>query len=325
MAKVSVIVPVYNTEKYLRRCLDSLVNQTLQELEIVLVNDGSTDNSPDILKEYEEKYPEKIVVIHKENGGQATARNLGIRKCSGTYVGFVDSDDYVDTAMFETMFRTAQENDCDMVECHYHYVQESEKGDRELATRGNIRQYKDRKDMFINPMTCPWNKLFKRELLLQEGLEFPEGLIYEDTAFCIKVIPYIKKERFVDKPFVYYILRGTSTMNANKSRKVADIFPVLENILIFYRDKGFYEEYKEELEYFCVKILLCSSLSRIGRVPDRALQEELLDQTFAFIEEYFPKYKDNPYFKGKIGWYIRLVNRKCSRPMGKLLGHVLKG
>ena len=325
MAKVSVIVPVFNTENYLRRCLDSLVNQTLQSLEIILVDDGSTDSSPDILKEYAARYPDKIVVLHKENGGQGSARNLGIRKCTGTYVGFVDSDDYVDTGMFETMLLTAEENDCDMVECHYHYVQETEKGNRELETRGNIRQYKTRKDMFINPMTCPWNKIFKRELLLQDGLEFPEGLIYEDTAFCVKMIPYIKKEIFVDKPLVYYILRGTSTMNANKSRRVADIFPVLENILIFYREKGFYEEYKEELEYFCVKILLCSSLSRIGRVADKVLQKELLDRTFAFIKDNFPEYRSNSYFSGKIGLYVRLINRKCSSPISKLLGRVLKG
>ena len=325
MAKVSVIVPVYNTEKYLRRCLDTLVNQTLQDLEIVLINDGSTDGSPVILQEYAEKYPDKIVLLEKENGGQATARNLGIRKCTGTYVGFVDSDDYVDLTMFETLLLTAEQNECDMVECHYHYVEETERGSRELATRGNIRQYKNQKDMFINPMTCPWNKLIKRELLLQEGLEFPEGLIYEDTAFCIKVIPYIKKEIYVDKPLIYYILRGSSTMNANKSRKVADIFPVLENILTFYRDKGFYDEYKEELEYFCVKILLCSSLSRIGRVTDKVLQDELLDQTFAFIKNYFPEYKKNSYFSGKIGWYIKLINRKCSRPISKVLGFVMKG
>ena len=106
---------------------------------------------------------------------------------------------------------------------------------------------------------------------------------------------------------------------------MADIFRVLENILNFYKDKGFYDEYKAELEYFCVKILLCSSLSRIGRVRDKALQDELLNQTFSFIQAYFPQYKRNPYFSGRIGLYIRFVNRTNSRMVGKFLGHALKG
>lgn len=323
MVKVSVIVPVYNTKKYLKRCLDSLVNQTLQELEIILVNDGSTDGSIEILREYEERFPGRVRVLEKENGGQATARNLGIKESHGQYVGFVDSDDYVELEMFETMVRVAQANACDMVECHYHHIEERD--GKELATRGNIRQYIDRKDMFINPMTAPWNKLIRREILMQNGLQFPEGLIYEDTAFCIKLIPHIKKHLYVDKKFVYYILRSTSTMNANKSRRVADIFAVLDDILKYFKENHFYESYKKELEYFCVKILLCSSLSRIGRVHDKMLEEELLDKTFKYINDNFSNYKDNSYFQGKIGMYIKLVNRKNSKLLGRLLGRVMKG
>ena len=105
MKKVSVIVPVYNTKQYLKRCMDALVKQTLEDIEIVAVNDGSTDDSLQMLKEYEEKYPEKVRVLSKENGGQATARNLGIRECTGEYIGFADSDDYIDTTMFEKMYR----------------------------------------------------------------------------------------------------------------------------------------------------------------------------------------------------------------------------
>ena len=323
--KLSVIVPVYNTKKYLVRCLDSLVNQTLEDMEILLVNDGSTDGSDQILKEYAEKYPQRVRVITKENGGQATARNLGIRESKGQYIGFVDSDDYVETDMFRVMIDTALKDDLDMVECNYSYLEETEDGMKPLATRGNIRQYKNQKDMFINPMTAPWNKVIKREILLQEGNQFPEGFIYEDTAFCIKLIPYVKKMKYVDRPFVNYILRGTSTMNANKSRKVADIFYVLEDILTFYKEKGFYEEYKEELEFFCTKILLCSSLSRIGRIPDKKLEAELYDRTFAFIKENFAEYKQNPYIGGKIGMYMKLVNRGNCTFFGRLLGKVMKG
>ena len=325
MVKVNIIVPVYNTERYLRRCLNSLVNQTLKELEIILVDDGSTDSSGQILKEYEENYPDRIRVFSKENGGQATARNLGLQKCTGTYIGFVDSDDYVEISMFETMYRVAEQNQCDMVECHYRYLYEEGKRTKELKTRGDIRQYKSQKEMFINPQVSPWNKLFRREVLLQGGVDFPEGLIYEDTAFYMKAIPFIKKETYLEEPLVNYFLRGSSTMNINKSRRVGDIFPVLNNILEFYRNNHFYQAYREELEYFCVKILLCSSLSRIGRIQNNSLAGELYATTFDFIQENFPRYKQNPYFSGKIGIYARLVNRKNCRYIGKLLGRVMKG
>ena len=324
MPKVSIIMPVYNTEKYLKRCLEALVNQTLADIEIIAVNDGSTDSSLDILKEYAEKYS-FIRVLNKENGGQATARNMGIKESTGEYIGFTDSDDYVDTTMFEKMYSLAKEKDCDMVECYFHYLMETEGEPKVLQPRGRVREYENQKDMLIDPQVSPWNKLYRREVLMQQDVNFPEGLIYEDTAFYIKTIPYVKKAAYLDEQLVYYFLRGNSTMNANKSQKVGNIFPVLENILEFYKKYGFYENYKEELEYFCVKIVLCSSLSRIGRVMDRELEQQLLDQSFAFIQKYFPEYKKNKRFAGKIGLYIKHVTRGNSKYIGRILGRVMKG
>lgn len=324
MPKVSIIMPVYNTEKYLRRSLEALVNQTLKDIEIIAVNDGSTDQSLDILNEYAERYS-CIRVLSKENGGQATARNLGIRECRGEYVGFADSDDYVDTTMFEKMYRLAKEKDCDMVECYFHFVEEAENRTRELPPRGRVREYTSQKDMLLDPQVSPWNKMYRREILLEPDVVFPEGLIYEDTAFYIKTIPYVKKSAYLDEQLVYYFLRGNSTINANKSLKVGNIFPVLENILQFYKKYDFYEEYKAELEYFCVKIVYCSNFSRIGRVTDKKIAENLLDQSFAFVRKYFPEYKKNTYFNGKIGFYIKHVNRTNSRLLAFVLAHVMKG
>ena len=325
MFLVSVIIPVYNTEKYLRRCLDSVVNQTLQELEILLVDDGSTDRSLSILREYENRYPAKVRVLTKENGGQATARNLGIKLSIGKYIGFVDSDDYVDTSMYETLYKAAKENQCDMVECHYRYLCVEGKKIKKYRTRGHIRQYKNQKDMFINAQVSPCNKLFKREVLMQEGVDFPEGFIYEDTAFYIKAIPFIKNEKFINKHLYYYLLRRSSTMNANKSRRVGNIFPVLENILEFYQNNNLYNIYRKELEYFCVKILLCSSLGRIGRIKDKNIAKELYAATFLFIKEHFPGYRNNKHIKGRIGAYLKCVRPWNCKYAGKTLGAIMKG
>ena len=325
MRKVSVIVPVYNTKDYLHRCLDSLLNQTIDDLEVILVNDGSTDDSVEILKEYVNKAPHRFVLIEKENGGQATARNLGIKSATGQYIGFVDSDDKVDIHMFEEMYNLAVSDDYDMVECHYHYIQETEDGIKELATRGNIRQYKNQKDMFIDPQASPWNKLFKREVIINNNIVFPEGVIYEDTSFYIKSIPYVKKSAYLDKKFVYYYLRGNSTMNANKSKKVGDIFKVIEDYLEFYKKNNFYEQYKDEITYFTVKILLLSSLSRIGRIKDKKLEKEFRYKTFDMIKENFSDYKKNPYFSGMIGFYIKHIGRKGAYFSGHMLGKIMKG
>jgi len=325
VVKVSIIVPVYNTEKYLNKCLDALTGQTLEDIEILLVNDGSTDGSLAIMEEYRTKYPQKVKILVKENGGQATARNIGIRECTGEYIGFADSDDFVDVTMFEKMYSLAKEKDADMVECHFHYIQWDENGKKELPARGNVRKYGSKKNMFIDPQVSPWNKLYRREVLMQEGVDFPEGIIYEDTAFYIKTIPYVERQEYLDEKLVYYMFRGNSTMNANRSRKVGDIFAVLQNIINFYKEKGLYEEYAAEIEYFCVKILLCSSLSRIGRVTDKEIENELLDKTFVYIKKNFPEYKKNTYFTGKIGMYIKLVNRFNSKYIGRVLGKLMKG
>lgn len=326
MAKVSVIVPVYNTEKYLKRCMDALVHQTLEDIEIIAVNDGSTDSSIEILKKYESEFPTKVRVITKKNGGQATARNLGIREATGEFIGFADSDDYVDTTMFEKMYQLAKERNADYVECHFYFLQESADGSvKKLPARGRVREYSSQKDMFLDPQVSPWNKLYKREILLEEGREFPEGLIYEDTAFYIKSIVGIKKSAYLDEHLVYYFLRENSTMNANKSKRVANIFEVLQDICNYYEAKGLYKAFENEIEYFSAKILLCSNMSRIGRVEDKALRKELIDKTFTMLHAKFPKYKKNPYFKGKIGIYIKCMNKVWAYPVSRVLGCVMKG
>jgi len=310
MKRVSVIVPVFNSQEYLRDCAESLVHQTLDEIEIIFVNDGSTDKSLQILEEYERTYPEKVIVKSKENGGQATARNLGIEIATGEYIGFVDSDDSVDCTMFEKMYEVAKVNGSDFVECEYQYLQVNSHGQKsEIASYGHVRDYKSRTDMFIDPLVSPWNKLYKAEILKKNDIKFPEGVIYEDTSFFIKSIPYIGKTSFVSEKLVFHYLWPNSTMNANKAKRVGNIFEVLSDIIRFYENKNLREKYNNELEYFCVKILLCSSLKRISQVDDKKLRREFVCKTKNMIKTQFPAYKKNKYFKnGSVGLYMRCMN-----------------
>ena len=158
MIKVSVIVPVYNVDKYIRRCIASLVKQTLQGIEIIIVDDGSTDNSETIIKEYM-KYNEQIKYFRKENGGLSDARNYGLKFASGEYVAFLDSDDYVEADMYEKMYKKALKEDSDMVECNFYwtYGRYGGKNKKDIGYR-----YYGKQEMFETGRVVAWNKLYIR-------------------------------------------------------------------------------------------------------------------------------------------------------------------
>ncbi len=305
--KLSIIIPIYNMEKYLDDCLDSVVNQTLKDIEIILINDGSTDDSAAIIKRYKQLYNDMILVIDKENGGQGAARNLGIEAASGKYIGFVDADDSIEADMYETMYEVAHKSDADFVECDYRFLMAQDGKEVELDKYGDVRKREGFKELFLNPLVSPWNKIYRSSILKDNSIKFPEGLIYEDTSFYLKVIPYIRKMEFVDKTFVKHYLRSNSTMTGSRSSKVADIFMVMEDALDFYNSKGFFDKYRSELEYFWVKILLCSSMERIAKISEKDIRKADVDRTWDYIRRYFPNYKKNKYLKGGMkNLYIRI-------------------
>lgn len=317
--KVSVVVPVYNTEKYLERCLDSLLNQTLQDIEIIVIDDGSQDNCPHILDEYQKRHLNRMKVIHKTNGGQATARNLAFQYCIGEYIGFVDSDDFVKPDMFEKMYSEACKKNADYVACGYtdFYLE----NDKEVILKRYTasRPAKETKDLFIGALAPPWLHIYKRELIVDNNIRFPEGVIYEDTALYLNLIPYIKRIAIVEEALYVRLRRVNSTMTTFTREKVDDIFSVFRYSLEFYRNNGFEEAYKSELEYFCVRVLLCSSMQRISRVKKYKDSRILLKQTLCFIRDFFPNYKSNPYFKkGKVSLYMKSIN-KVTAPMVLIL------
>ena len=177
MPKVSIIVPVYNVEDYLERCLDSLVNQTLEDIEIIVVNDGSPDNSQAIIERYEKNYPNKVKGYIKENGGLSDARNYGMPYAKGEYVAFVDSDDYVELTMYEKLYNEAKAKDSEIVVCGYFKVDEKEKT-MQSAQMGNMEFFdqnpRERKEILEINAPYAWNKLVKRDLLERTKIQFPK-------------------------------------------------------------------------------------------------------------------------------------------------------
>lgn len=314
MPKVSVIVPVYNVEKYIEKCLTSLVNQTLEDIEIIVVNDGSKDNSKKIIEEFIQIYPKKIVYLEKENGGLSDARNYGIPYAKGEYIAFLDSDDYVEKDTYEKMYELAKKEKSDMVECDFYW----EYPNKTKIDTGEI--YHNKKEMLEKVRVVAWNKLIKRETLEKAKIEFPKGYRYEDVEFTYKLIPYLDKVSFLKKPCIHYIQRENSISNL-QNEKTKEIFDVLEHVINYYKEKNIYDEYEQQLEYIYARYLLCSSLLRIVKIKDKETRNNLLDMTWTNLNTKFPNWKENKILKknnsGK-NLYMKTVNKTTYKIYSKI-------
>lgn len=315
MPKVSVIVPIYNVEKYLEKCINSLLSQTLEDIQIILVNDGSKDNSGNIAKEYEKNNKDRVIYVEKENGGLSDARNYGLKYATGDFIAFLDSDDYIEKNAYEEMYNKAIEENADYVECDFIW---------EFPNKIRVDKqypYKNKKEMLSFVRVVAWNKLIKRQLIIDNNLEFPKGLRYEDVEFTYKLIPFINKFAYVDKPFIHYVQRKGSIANVQNER-TAEIFTVLDNVIEFYKKNNIYEKYRDELEYNYARYLLCSSLKRMCKIKDKTIREKLLTESWKRLNSNFPNWKENVILKtvniGK-NKYMRTVNKSTYKIYSKIL------
>ncbi len=301
--KISIIVPVYNVEAYLPKCLDSLINQTLKDIEILAVNDGSTDNSLSILEEYSKK-DSRITILNKTNSGLSDARNYAFDYIKGEYVGFLDSDDYVDLEMFEDMYNAARSSDAEIVECNLHHTYDTFE-DTEI---GDI--ITDNKQLIMKGRSVVWNKIYKTSWLLNTGVRFPSGLIYEDVNFYCKIVPFLNKIEYVEGAYVHYVQRGSS-INNHQTLKTMQIIDILNDIYNFYEQEGFLTEYRDALEFLYIRILLCSSMGRMARIQNSTDRKKALTANWNTLVTTFPDWKKNIYYKkytGKNSKFMKSVN-----------------
>ena len=290
MPKVSVIVPFYNVEGYIEKCLETLVNQTLKDIEIIIVNDGSKDRSIDIVKKFLKQYPEKIVYLEKENGGLSDARNFAIPYAKGEYIAFLDSDDYVEKDMYQLMYDIAQKEKSDMVECDFFWNYP----DKVKTDVGE--KYDGTAEALTKIRVVAWNKLIKREILEETKILFPKGYRYEDVEFTYKLVPHLNKISFLKKPCIHYIQREGSISNSQNER-TKEIFDVLDNVIKYYKENDFYEKYKPQLEYLYARYAFCSSLLRMVKIQDEEIQEKMLEFTWEKVNKEFPNWKQNEILK----------------------------
>ena len=233
---LSIIVPVYNVEKYLPRCLDSILAQTFTNIEVIAVNDGSPDNCGKILDEYAQK-DKRIKVIHKENGGVSSARNTGLDMATGTYIGFVDPDDYINADMYEYMYKKAVEGDYDIVQCGCAVVNEASKCVKKLAC-DKEKEYTKTDDMLCDFFECiiinsVCNKIFKHDVIL--NVRFATELrIAEDGMYVHECLLKSNQIAVTSRCCYNYYILNSSVTHSQVSEKVFDNFIVLDNLYELY-------------------------------------------------------------------------------------------
>lgn len=253
--EISIIVPVYNVETYIHRCIRSILSQTFEKFELILVDDGSKDNSSQICDEFAEK-DSRVKVIHKENGGLSSARNAGIDIAKGTYLGFVDSDDYINKNMYEILYKSIITNSSDITVCDFIRVNENEKYKEDDSLNDAIVESNYTNIEVLNEIYCDngiqfitaWNKLYNRKLF--NRLRYVEGRIHEDQFMAHKILFLCKKVTYIKKPLYYYIQTSNSIMRSKFNIKRLDGVYSLKDRVDFFRGINQKQlQYKAEYDY----------------------------------------------------------------------------
>ena len=291
MPEVSVIVPCYNCAFTVEKTLDSLAAQTLKDLELIVINDGSTDSTLQVLEAWKAAHPDvEMKLYSKENEGIAETRNFGVSKVNGTYFGFLDSDDYTDPSMFEEMLDLAKKDDLELVVSDFYW--KNSKGER-LQKEG---PYACGQDMMVNLFAVLWNKLYKTSFIRSLDIRFPAGYRYEDNCYLYCLTYHLTKIGFTEKAYVRYVQQEQSITHDNNDQ-VKNMIEVFRIILQYYRDHGTYDSYHDALEYIHIKAFLGNSFLRSAKIKDPIDRRTTIRMGWDLLNEEFPSWHDNPYLK----------------------------
>ena len=305
---VSIVIPVYNVEKYVEKCLLSVINQTYKNLEIIVVNDGTKDNSLKICEMLKEK-DARIKIINQENAGLSCARNTGIENASGEYICFVDSDDFLDKDFIDTLLSNALQNNVDICACDFWYIDESNK-------KWSLKIKKDKKysnmealkDILLDTQETEvmiWNKLYKLELFKKNNIRFPVGKLHEDNYTTYKLYYFSNGVYFVNKKLYYYLQRNDSIMGKKFNIKRLDILNSIDEKKEFFKKENI--NLKDELIF--------NEMSTLINLLNIMIRDKFNTREFYDIVEKVCKnkkvYLKNKYLNKKYKIALYLINKKA--------------
>lgn len=317
MPKVTAIIPAYNIEQYIDKCITSLIEQTLKDIEIIIVNDGSTDRTLEKINN-RIKEANNIILIDKENGGQSDARNVALSRAAGEYVAFIDGDDWIDENTLEVLYNKAKENDADIV--IYDYEEIYEDGRKNYVKE--ISEFsEDLKKAYMIAMPGFCNKLYRRGFFIDINFRFPNGIFYEDLAVYPFVAAKAQKVEYVSEPFYKYRMRLGSTMKQQKnSKRLLDIFKVFNLIEESMNLIENASEYNDELEYIYIEHLLHAASLRF---IDHKDEDENIIKIIDIMKKKYPNWRKNKYYKKQTLKYkivCNLLYKKKINLLRKILG-----
>ena len=294
MPKFSFIVPVYGVEEYLGKCVDSMLAQTYDDFEIILVDDESPDRCGEICDEYAAKFPGKVRSYHQKNGGSGTARNYGISLSRGEYLIFVDSDDYISPDLLADLCKAMEKQQAEL----YIFGAVVERDGKQIDTldpdvpADTVFTIDQQPALFFGVM-APWSRAYHRSLFATEnGISFPPKVWYQDIRVTSKI--FVKAKSIVRIPgrYYHYIHReGSATINKNSERNV-EILYACEDILGWYREHGYYEKYKKELEFLTIHHVFLAASVRLLQID---CKHRLLNQFYEYVEKEFPDFRNCSY------------------------------
>ena len=265
--EVTVIVPVYNSEKYIKKCIESILNQTFKKFELLIINDGSKDNSQKIIEEYQKKDPERIVIVNQENKGVSRTRNEAIKMANGKYLMFIDNDDYIDKDYIETFVNAIKENDLDVVLGGYRRPNEEGKVIKEL----HLKDEEWSKFMIF----APWAKIYKKEYLINNDITFLPVNIGEDVYFNIQAMFLSEKIKIIDYVGYNWFFNTKSVSNTvQKNIKNLQVYDLLNKCYYVIKEKKILEKNYEIMEMYFIRYIVWVLLFSIKKLDYKTINEE---------------------------------------------------
>ena len=302
MVDVSVIVPVYNMAKdgNLNYCLDSLVNQTLKSFEIIAVDDASKDNSLEIIREYEKKYPGRVIgVASPENRRQGGARNLGLKYAHGRYIGFMDADDWVVPDMYERMLKKAEETGADVVgtdmcRVYEHTMEKTEHEACNYVFQAGVMDTEKRKSLFLNPGPLG-TKLYERHIFYDPEFKFVEKIAYEDNAAISDLIMRYRHFEHIPEILVYYYQNPDSTTHTFSKKMCENRKDAMRKMLQSSKENGALEQCKDEIEYQFIKLFYQNTLFSYMLSSEKK-EYSFVNDLGKELRKEFPDFQNNKYY-----------------------------
>ncbi len=292
MKKVSVVIPIYNVEQQLEKCLESLVCQTIDEYEMICVNDGSTDKSPIILERFAEKYPNKVKVVSQKNGGISRARNIALDQAIGEYIMFVDSDDFVEPNFIERALQEAEKTKADIVTFgYYQYFEDTQVSEKQVfEEREGIFSLEENKQFLTKINNAGWNKLIRRQLIEENQLRFEPDMRYEDFIFMMKALLLSTSICVIHEPLYHYRADRLGNESTTNDKRMYDLINQSKTFLQWVKDKDLYSKYEEVLTIVIIRNCI-SCLRKVIGANNRQFVMEYIDFHFDFINRELPGYK----------------------------------